>query len=76
MTDIKTCANAACSCIPPEKQKYCSAHCEGMEDKVEVLCGCGHDSCRGASTEPVIRATSVDFIPETSLEAEDASRVL
>ena len=76
MTDVKTCANAACSCIPPEKQKYCSAHCEGMGDKVEVLCGCGHDSCRGASTEPVVRATSVEFIPETPLEAKDASRVV
>jgi len=41
----KKCANAACTCIPPEKAKYCSAHCEGVAQKTEIMCTCGHPSC-------------------------------
>lgn len=70
MTDIKTCANPACSCIPPEKEKFCSAHCEGLGDKVEVLCGCGHDSCRGAAAQTVVRTSPVGLGAEGSLERE------
>jgi hypothetical protein len=69
MTDVKTCANAACSCIPPEKEKYCSAHCEGMEDKVEVLCGCGHGSCQVAHTRTVVTGTAVEYVDERPLGA-------
>jgi hypothetical protein len=46
----KKCANPACGCIPPEKQKYCSAHCEGIGDKTEIMCTCGHDGCTPSST--------------------------
>jgi hypothetical protein len=70
MSEVKRCANAACSCIPPEKEKYCSAHCEGMVDSVEVLCGCGHDSCRGAVTEPVISESAVEFARESPIGLE------
>jgi hypothetical protein len=41
----KKCANPACVCIAPEKEKYCSAHCEGVADKVEIVCSCGHPPC-------------------------------
>lgn len=60
MSDVKKCANPVCSCIPPEKEKYCSAHCEGMGDKVEVMCGCGHATCSGEVSEPVIRRVPID----------------
>lgn len=41
----KKCANAACTCVAPEKAKYCSAHCEGVAQKVEIMCTCGHPNC-------------------------------
>ena len=43
----KKCANAACSCMAEEKSKYCSAHCEGIADKTEIVCSCGHAGCSG-----------------------------
>lgn len=46
----KKCANAACNCEAPAHAKYCSAHCEGVAKKVEILCTCGHDGCEGSST--------------------------
>ena len=46
----KKCANAACSCAAPDKAKYCSAHCEGVEKKVEIMCTCGHSGCEMGST--------------------------
>lgn len=67
MPDVNKCANPACSCFPPDKVKYCSAHCEGMADKVELLCGCEHDSCHGAVTEPDV-AISLKYAPETVAE--------
>jgi hypothetical protein len=47
MANTKKCANAACSCVPPEKAKYCSAHCEGVANKTEIACKCGHSTCSG-----------------------------
>ena len=47
MANDKKCGNPACSCIPPEKEDYCSAHCEAMKGKVEVVCTCGHAGCAG-----------------------------
>jgi|GEM_PF-6464822 len=41
----KKCGNAACTCLVPEKTKYCSAHCEGIAQKVELMCSCGHADC-------------------------------
>jgi hypothetical protein len=69
MTEVKTCANAACSCIPPEKEKYCSPHCEGMDDKVEVLCGCGHVSCTGVFASQAIPETAVEYVEDLALGA-------
>jgi len=44
MSDAKKCGNPACSCIPPEKEKFCSAHCEGLKgvgrDHVPVWTSC------------------------------------
>ena len=45
MADTKKCANPTCTCIPPDKEKYCSAHCEGIADKLEIACQCGHAGC-------------------------------
>jgi hypothetical protein len=50
MSEAKKCANPACSCIPPNNEKYCSAHCEALIDTVEVMCQCGHDHCGGVAT--------------------------
>jgi hypothetical protein len=42
----KKCGNAACTCtVPDSKSKYCSAHCEGMGQRVELMCTCGHAHC-------------------------------
>jgi hypothetical protein len=46
----KKCGNAACVCVPPANAKYCSAHCEGVATKVEILCTCGHPGCEMGST--------------------------
>jgi metallothionein len=43
----KKCANPACSCIPPDGQKFCSAHCESLKGSVEAMCDCGHPTCKG-----------------------------
>lgn len=45
MASSKKCANPACNCPAPDKEKYCSAHCEGIGDKTEIVCTCGHDGC-------------------------------
>lgn len=45
--NTKKCANPVCSCIPTDDTKYCSAHCESMDGKTEVVCTCGHPGCRG-----------------------------
>lgn len=47
MANTKKCANAACSCVPPGNDKYCSSHCEAVGDKTEIACQCGHGSCAG-----------------------------
>ncbi len=47
MTDPKKCANPACNCTPPNKENYCSSHCEALKGSVEVLCKCGHAGCAG-----------------------------
>lgn len=50
MASPKKCGNAACSCTPPDKEKFCSPHCEAMKSRVEFLCGCGHSHCEGAAS--------------------------
>ncbi len=47
MTKDRKCANPACSCEATDKSKYCSAHCEGTADTLEVVCECGHPGCKG-----------------------------
>jgi hypothetical protein len=47
MADQKKCGNPACSCVPPNKDKFCSAHCEGLKGSTEVMCACGHPDCKG-----------------------------
>ena len=50
MATAKKCGNPACSCTPPDKEKFCSQHCEAMKASVEFLCGCGHSHCTGAAS--------------------------
>ncbi|MGD0547693.1 MAG: hypothetical protein ABR991_07665 [Terracidiphilus sp.] len=45
MTAAKKCANATCTCLAPEKKKYCSDHCEGIGNRMEIICLCGHADC-------------------------------
>jgi hypothetical protein len=49
MADAKKCGNVSCTCILPEKERYCSPQCEAVAEAgaVEVLCECGHPSCKG-----------------------------
>ena len=47
MANTKKCGNAVCTCVPHGKDKYCSPHCEGVGDKTEIACQCGHGSCSG-----------------------------
>ena len=49
MSDPKKCGNPACSCLPPNKEKFCSPHCEALKGSVEVVCKCGHTSCGGTA---------------------------
>lgn len=41
----KKCANMTCTCLAPKKKKYCSDHCEGIGNKLEIICLCGHADC-------------------------------
>jgi hypothetical protein len=45
MANPRKCANATCTCLAPEKKKYCSDHCEGIGNKIEILCLCSHANC-------------------------------
>jgi len=49
MTQAKKCGNPACTCFPPDKEEFCSAHCEAMKEAVAVMCKCGHADCGGAA---------------------------
>lgn len=40
MSDAKKCANPACSCIPSDGKKICSAHRESVKGTAEVMCEC------------------------------------
>jgi len=44
---LDKCKNPACSCSIGKGEKYCSAHCEGLQDKTEIVCQCGHPGCQG-----------------------------
>jgi hypothetical protein len=52
MSHPKKCANMACTCLAPEKKKFCSDHCEGIGSKMEILCLCGHADCGATMTSP------------------------
>jgi len=47
MSDQKKCGNPACSCVPPQGEKFCSAHCESVKGTTEVACQCSHPGCKG-----------------------------
>ena len=35
----------SCTCLAPEKKKYCSDHCEKIGTRMEVICLCDHADC-------------------------------
>ena len=48
MTDPKTCAHPACTCIvtnDSEHGAYCSEHCKMLGDKTELVCECHLPGC-------------------------------
>jgi hypothetical protein len=45
MSNPKKCANAICTCLAQDKKKYCSDHCEGIGNRTEIFCLCGHADC-------------------------------
>jgi hypothetical protein len=63
----------ACTCLAPEKKKYCSDHCEGMGSKMEIMCLCGHADC-GASMIHPGTAHEVDSRPEANPPGDLANR--
>jgi hypothetical protein len=63
MASVRKCANAACNCIPEGKEKYCSAHCEGIGDRTEIVCTCYHDGCVEKSA-PAPTASTTTSAPE------------
>ena len=50
MSEPKKCENSACSCIPEKGQNFCSPHCEGIKGTTEIICECGHPTCKGDAT--------------------------
>jgi hypothetical protein len=51
MADTKKCENPACSCVPAKGDNFCSPHCEGTKGTTEIICECGHPTCRGDATK-------------------------
>jgi hypothetical protein len=47
MADSKKCAQPMCSCTVSDKDKFCSAYCEGAKGTSTIACGCGHSGCKG-----------------------------
>jgi len=47
MTATSKCARPACSCVPPEGKKYCSATCADAKGMTELSCQCQHPACQG-----------------------------
>jgi hypothetical protein len=58
MSDAKKCQNPACTCTPPKADRFCGAHCDGLEGAVEVVCQCGHASCEGVAVSRATQAQS------------------
>jgi hypothetical protein len=69
----KKCANMACTCLAPDKKKYCSDHCEGMGSKMEIMCLCGHADC-SASMIHTDSAHEHDSRPGENLSRGSAQR--
>jgi hypothetical protein len=51
MSEAKKCSNPACSSIPPDGKKTCGPHCEAIKGASEVICECGHHTCKGEATK-------------------------
>jgi metallothionein len=52
MAGTKKCAHPACSCIAPDKQKYCSQICQDSKNVTALACHCDHSACRGEALKP------------------------
>jgi hypothetical protein len=43
------CAHPSCKCLVDKNGpfgKYCSAQCENKGEQLELVCDCGHPSCK------------------------------
>ena len=45
MAGTKKCAHPACSCIAPDKQKYCCQTCQDSKNVTALACHCAHPEC-------------------------------
>jgi hypothetical protein len=52
MSNPRKCANLTCTCLAPEKKKYCSDHCEGLGNRMEIICLCSHEECGATVLQP------------------------
>ena len=46
------CDHPACSCIPNNGERYCSATCADAKTLTELACQCDHPQCRGEALKP------------------------
>ena len=52
MAGTKKCAHLACSCIAPDKQKYCSQTCQDSKNVTALACHCAHPECGEEALKP------------------------
>ena len=45
--DANTCKNPPCTCPVEKGEKFCSVHCQGTGNTVQIDCDCGHPACAG-----------------------------
>jgi metallothionein len=43
------CAHPSCGCHAVKDSEYCSTFCQGQGKTADILCGCGHMGCSGAT---------------------------
>ena len=48
LADNSFCTNGVCSCPVVEPGTFCSDHCRGISDEVDMTCDCEHSSCVSA----------------------------
>ncbi len=49
MSKQEKCKHAACNCMSPQGQSYCSDWCKDAKNMTEIACQCKHPGCRGSA---------------------------